>query len=199
MPSTELNILIEPLGPHHDREAFSCGVKFIDTFLKRKCLDAHELFKVRAYTARRPDNVKVLGYYTLSLTALKPEDTGPDEAHEKFGAWAVPFVYLGLLGVTEEACGEGIGSALMLDAFKRTLVIAQMAGTYGLMLDAINEEKAVWYADRGLIEFGRDDDGRVQMHVPLPTIREALSQGGITISDAEIGNMFGDLVSADAA
>jgi GNAT superfamily N-acetyltransferase len=131
MPDTETNILIEPLGPQHDREAFSCGVRYIDTFLKKKCLDAHEVFKVRAYAARRAEDNMVLGYYTLSLTALKPEDTGPEEAHEKFGTWAIPFVYLGLLGVSEHVSGKGIGSALMLDAFKRTIASRRWQGRTG--------------------------------------------------------------------
>jgi len=196
MPDERSNIVIEPLGPNHDRGAFSCGVNFIDHFLRKKCLEAHSRYKVRAYIARQADSDLVLGYYTLSLTALKPGDTSPEEAQEKFGAWAIPFVYLGLLGVTEDSAGQGIGSALMLDAFKRTAVISYVAGTYGLMLDAINEEKARWYADREFLDFGRDGEGRVQMHVPITTIHQSLAEGGVTVSRNDIDEMFRGLLAA---
>jgi hypothetical protein len=69
-----------------------------------------------------------------------------------------------------------------------------MAGTYGLMLDAIDDEKAAWYADRGLIEFGRSDDGRVQMYVPLDTMRQALADGGVAFASNDIVEMFGGLM-----
>ena len=162
--------------------------------MKKKCLDAHQKYKVRAYVARQINSKRVLGYYTLSLTALKPQDTSPDEAQEKFGTWAIPFVYLGLLGVDSDISGQGVGSALLVDALKRTVVIAHSAGTYGLMLDAINDEKAKWYAGRDFIAFGNDDEGRVQMHVPLPTIKASLKAGGVTISAKELQETFREML-----
>lgn len=173
MPYKE--IVIEPLGPTHDRGAFCCTVPFIQHFFRKKCLDAHDLYKVRAYVARASNCSEVLGFYTLSLTALKPSDTGPDEAHAKFGTWVVPFVYLGQIAAHKNHAGCGIGSALMLHAFERTLEIAEIAGTYGLMLDAIDEKTANWYEKLSFSAFDVEEDGRIKMHIPLSTIRLALT------------------------
>lgn len=140
---TGLKFSIQPLDQNHDRGAFQCGIRFIDRFLEKKSLEAHALYKSRVYVAAEAETNKVLGFYTLSLTALKPSDTTPEEAEQKFGTWAIPLVYLGQIAVrTEYQKGKGIGSALMLHAFERTLEIANIAGTYGLMLDAVDEERA---------------------------------------------------------
>lgn len=73
-------------------------------------------------------------------------DTSPAEAEEKYGTWAFPLVYLAQIGVRNEVQrGQGVGSAMMLDAFERTLTIADLAGTFGLMLDAIDDDRALWY------------------------------------------------------
>jgi hypothetical protein len=121
---------IEPLDRSHDRGDFCCGLHFIDRYVKKRCLEDHGLHKARAYVATEPDSAKVIGFYTLSLTALKPEDTSPEEAQEKFGTWAIPLVYLGQIGVhTPFQKGKGVGSAMMYHAFRQTLAIADIAGT----------------------------------------------------------------------
>lgn len=172
---SEIEVLIEPLGPQHDRGAFQCGERFIDNFFKKKCLDAHERYKARAYVARQPSDQRALGFYTLSLTSLSPQGTTPEDAQQKFGGWAVPFVYLGQIGVSKDTQGMHVGSALMLHAFERTLEIANIAGTFGLMLDAIDEERAKWYERLSFDRFDVEADGRIKMYCPIRTIAAALS------------------------
>ncbi len=175
MSDTAITINIEPLDQDHDRGVFCCGVKFIDHFIAKKCLDTHDRYKARVYVATEQGAKNVIGFYTLSLTAIKPQETSPEEAHEKFGAWVVPLVYLGQIGVHEAfQKGKGVGSALMLHAFERTLQIAEIAGTFGLALDAIDEERATWYEKIGFTRFDIEPDGRIKMLCPLTTIRAAL-------------------------
>lgn len=170
-----LPVEIGPLGPHHDRGDFLCGADFIDRFFAKRCLEAHGLYKVRAYVATEPGCTQALGFYTLSLASLKPDDTSPDEAHAKFGTWAIPLVYLGQIGVHRPfQNGRGIGSAMMYDAFERTLEIAELAGTFGLALDAIDEQRAEWYEGLAFQRFDVEQDGRIKMICPLSTIRAAL-------------------------
>ena len=173
---TELVFNIEPLDPSHDRGVFDCGVKFINRYLANRCLEDHTLHKARVYVAAEQPTNKVLGFYTLSLMSLRPDDTSPEEAEKKFGTWAVPLVYLGQIGVRNEhqrSCG--IGSALMYDAFRRTIAIAELAGTYGLALDAIDEDRAEWYERLSFERYGEEPDGRIKMACPLTVIKSALS------------------------
>jgi hypothetical protein len=171
-----LPISITPLGHTHDRGAFSCGQKFIDRYFEQKCLEDHDVHKVRVYVATEPESNLALGFYTLSLTALKAEETTPEDAQAKYGRWAIPLVYLGQIGVRKEYQKKnGIGSGLMLHAFERTLEIANLAGTYGLALDAVDEEVAQWYEDLAFERYDTEADGRVKMICHLNTIRQALA------------------------
>lgn len=174
---SELSIQIEPLGAQHDRGVFRCGVNFIDNFLQKKSIETHDLFKARVYVATINGGQQVAGFYTLSLTALQPTDTSPEDAQAKFRTWAIPLVYLGQIGVHEDYQRKcGIGSALMVHAFSQTVEIANMAGCFGLMLDAIDEERSQWYQRLGFQAFDTEADGRIKMICPLGTIRAALSQ-----------------------
>lgn len=174
MPDLIFNI--EPLDQEHDRGVFHCGVDFIDTYLAKRCIKDHARHKSRVYVAAEQDTNRVLGFYTLSLMSLRPEDSTPEEAQRKYGSWAIPLVYLGQIGVHEEfQKGRGIGSALMLHAFERTAEIANLAGTYGLALDAIDEERASWYEKRSFERYGSEKDGRVKMACPLTIIQKVLA------------------------
>lgn len=167
---------ISPLGPEYDRGAFCCGLEFIDRYVKKRCITDHDLHKARGYVATKPGSNVVVGFYTLSLTSLNPNDTTPEEAEEKFGSWAIPLVYLGQIGVQQEfQKGGRIGSAMMLHAFEQTLKIAELAGTYGMMLDAANEEVASWYEDWDFFRFDTESDGRIKMICSLTKIRAALN------------------------
>lgn len=171
----ELTIQIEPLDHTHDRGVFYCGVDFIDNYIAKRSLKDHERYKARVYIARAGDNEPVIGFYTLSLTSIRPDEASTEDAHAKFGKWAIPLVYLGQIGVHGEYRGQKvIGPALMLHAFERTLQIAEMAGTFGLSLDAIDEKRAQWYESIGFTRFDVEEDGRIKMLCPLTTIREAL-------------------------
>lgn len=171
----ELKIQIEPLDQTHDRGVFNCGVEFIDNYIAKRSLKDHERYKARVYIARPEDAAAVIGFYTLSLTSIRPNEASTEEAEAKFGKWAIPLVYLGQIGVHGDYRGQKtIGPALMLHAFERTLQIAEMAGTFGLSLDAIDEKRALWYESIGFKRFDEEADGRIKMLCPLTTIRQAL-------------------------
>lgn len=78
-----------------------------------------------------------------------------------------------MIGVHRDHDKQGIGRLLMLDAFNRTLVIAENAGTYGLTLDAVDEDVAGYYEAK--YDFERFADGGLEMFLPLGTMREALT------------------------
>ena len=76
MPETDSSRLkIEPFGPHHNRENFTCGVENFDRYfkiqakqdVKRKINGVFVLVDLHAPT-------EVIGYYTLCATALPHGD-----------------------------------------------------------------------------------------------------------------------------
>lgn len=128
---------------------------------------------IRAFVAVEGDDKTVLGYYYLCLTSYALGEVD-DQSDRKFSrVAAVPAVYLGMIGVHTEHEKCGIGRLLMRDAFRRTLIIANNAGTYGLTLDAVDEDVAKYYEEK--FDFQRFADGGLEMFLALGTIESALS------------------------
>ena len=116
----------------------------------------------------------MVGFYSLVVGALAPK-TIP-LLKRTYGNRGIPVVYLAALAVNTADSEQGIGTALMFDAFKKAASIADVAGVGCMSLDAVNEDRASWYARNLQFErFGFTPDGKVQMYIPMATILDALS------------------------
>lgn len=82
----------------------------------------------------------------------------------------IPAVYLAMIATDSSMQKQGIGTDLMLHAFRSTLEIADLAGTGCLTLTAVDEEKALWYEG---LSFQRLEPDSLDMYIPLGTVREA--------------------------
>ena len=171
MGNTSLAVRITPLEQHHVREAFCCSEPRINTFLIDRSLQDHQGYKVRVFVATVDDDPKVLGFYSLQLSALASGKI-MGKCKQKFGKRPIPAVYLSMVGVQEEYEGKKIGTQLMLHAFERTMTIADNAGTYCLYLDAVSEKRAAWYEQ---LQFTRIPSEPLVMYIPIQTIAAALA------------------------
>ena len=159
---------IEPLGPQHDRGAFCCGNGLIDAFCTEHALKDHEKGKVRVFVACPDATNEVVGFYSLCLSTLEPKTI----LNIGYGKRPIPAIYLAMVGVTKTHARKGLGTALMTDAFARTLQIVENAGAYCLWLDAVDEPTAEFYAG---LDFRRITEGQLRMYIAVQTIRDALS------------------------
>lgn len=150
MTAPEPALGIEALAPHHDREGFSCGVESLDRYLKvqagqdmrRKAKGVFVLVETE-----RPE--AVLGYYTLCATALAPGEV-PEAARRHVPRYpVVSATLLGRLAVSRQRRGEGLGSLLLADAVQRSYLSASTVGSCMLVVDAIDEPAAAFYASHG--------------------------------------------------
>lgn len=170
MSDGKLTVCIEPLDRAHDRGAFSCEEDRLTNFLKVNSRRDNEAYKVRVFVACEPESKKVLGFYSLVLTALVPEEVS-EEAREKFGrVKATPAIYLAMIARDGSMLRRGVGEQLMEDAFNRALLISEHAGAYAVALDALNERVAQIYEGYG---FERFIEGELKMFIPLKTLRIA--------------------------
>lgn len=110
-----------------------------------------------------------MGFYSLCASTLEANTIF---GLKKFGRKPIPAIYLAMVGVTKDHAGNGLGTYLMRDAFKRTLNVAENAGAYCLWLQAVDEEKAGFYERR---QFERITDGKLDMFIAINTIRDALT------------------------
>jgi len=123
---------------------------------------------VRVFVGCKPDSDEAVGFYSLVLTALVPEDVS-EVAREKFErVQAVPAIYLAMIGVHTDYQGRTIGEQLMRDAFSRGLLISEHAGAYAISLDALNEKVAEYYK---ALSFEPFTEGNLKMFLPLSLLR----------------------------
>ncbi|WP_051334342.1 GNAT family N-acetyltransferase [Bradyrhizobium sp. Ai1a-2] len=167
-----IEIEIQPLDSTHERGAFCCAsTKRIQNYCRNNARKDHDAYKVRVYVAVAPSTKRVLGFYSLTIKSLIPEDVS-EAAKEKFSrVSAVPAIYLAMIGVTDECAGGGIGKKLLAHAIARAVEVSEIAGAFALALDALDEEVAAFYSALGFELF---TTGELQMFLPLSVARESL-------------------------
>src|SRR5215216_3629642 len=98
---------IEPLGPQHDRAAFSCGVAALDRYLREQARQDMTRRVAAAFVlvGGRPD--EIAGYYTLAATGVLLTEL-PAEVAKRLPRYpVVPATLLGRLAVHERHRGRG--------------------------------------------------------------------------------------------
>jgi GNAT superfamily N-acetyltransferase len=146
----------EPLSSAHDASAFACGVPALDAWLRRcppsGAFVVHETGRVR-------------GLYTLAPGSVRARGDRP--------ARSLPILKLGRLAVNRPAQGQGLGTALVLDAFARTYIVSRRTPVAALVADPPPAARE-WLRGLGFLPLPGDASA---MFVALATI-EALVEGG---------------------
>lgn len=159
----------------HDRSAFSCGHGPIDNFLKSSLSDQIRAGMVAAYMATEEGDPAVLGFYTLGALAVRA-DVGP-------GSWTrarvadVPVIYIRAVAVRADRQGRGLGAALVIDALRRCLGIADRLGAAAVVLDALRDEwfdrRWAYYRRIGFQALG-DPDLPHRVFIPMADVSATL-------------------------
>lgn len=160
--------VIEPLGPKHDRAAFSCGVEILDAYLKKQA--GQDLKKRTAVTfVLTPDGTTVAGYYTLSQYSVQLDEI-PAAVAKKLPKYPmVPATLLGRLAVSSGFRGQGHGAALLMDALYRILQHSREVASAGVIVDAKDAAALAFYKKYGFLELPRVDR---RLLLPMGTVEQ---------------------------
>lgn len=142
--SGEIAVSIEPLEPHHDRAAFSCGIEDLDRYLQRQA--GQDLRKQVAAVFVLVENAspEILGFYTLSATSIRLSDI-PESTVKKLPRYPlVPAILLGRLAVDRKHRGKGYGELLLVDALRRCSTTKDI-GWAAMVVDAKDESAMKFY------------------------------------------------------
>lgn len=143
----------EPLGGEHDVSAFSCGKQVLDNWLKTRALSNHQ----RGFTAVMVvhEAGRVVAYYGLAPTAVVSSAL-PRSIRTGQPPNPIPCLLLAQLAVDQGWSGKGIGTALVQHALLRCVEAAQLIGGRALIVNAVDEEAALFWRRRGFIP-SKDD------------------------------------------
>ncbi|MGH9739491.1 MAG: GNAT family N-acetyltransferase [Candidatus Acidiferrales bacterium] len=143
--------VIEPLGPKHDRAAFSCGVQALDIYLQKQA--GQDLRKRAAVPfVITPDGGTIAGYYTLSQYAVQLDLVPPEVAKKLPRYPVVPATLFGRLAVSSAFRGQGLGAMLLMDALNRALAHGRELASTGIIVDAKDSAAFSLYKKYGFLE-----------------------------------------------
>lgn len=149
--ATAVGFRLEPLdATRHDRASFICGVDALDRYLRTQAAQdmrrkANAVFVLVALD----DPEQIVGYFTLAATALPPGDV-PPAAHRHLPSYPlVSATLIGRLAVTRSRQGQGVGARLLALALGKACDNASVIGSSMVVVDAIGESAAGFYAAHG--------------------------------------------------
>lgn len=93
---------------------------------------------------------RVAGYFSLTVGQVDTLDA-PERLRKGMGQYPLPVVILARLAVSVADRGRGVGSGLLQDAIRRTMLIAEQAGIRAMPAHPIDEEAARFYTRFGFI------------------------------------------------
>jgi ribosomal protein S18 acetylase RimI-like enzyme len=164
---------IEPLDRNtHDRAAFSCGNDKIDNFLKINAAGQQDQDITKAYVIVEPPSPRVLGFYAMNAHSIDATVV-PEALRKKLPKYPnFSAVYISVIGTQKDLQGKGIGSILLADALKRCIEIADKAGSFAVVLDALNDDAARLYRKIGFIDIPSEQHDR-RMMISMQAVRKS--------------------------
>lgn len=157
-------LTIERLSNHHDRSEFDCGVGELNVYLQ-KYANQHQRKGVgRTYVATEQNDERVLGYYTISANAVDF-----DTISENLARHPIPVALIGRLAVDISARGRGLGENLLLHGLRSAQRVAEIAGVYAVVVDALDQKAKSFYLKYGFKELA---DDHLHLYLPMRTINK---------------------------
>lgn len=90
----------------------------------------------------------MVGYYTLASSAVG-FDKVPPALRKRLPKYPVPVARIGELAVNISRKGQGLGSALLLDALERIANASEQMAVWAIVVDPIDQNAAAFYLHYG--------------------------------------------------
>jgi len=148
----------------HDRCRFDSGSAALDRYLREQVSQDIRRRVATCFVAVGNDS-RIAGYYTLS-TASVPLLELPESIRRKLPRYnSVPAIRMGRLAVDATFQGQGLGTALLINALKRATQSDIASAIF--FVDAKDDQAAIFYKKYGFIPFA---DTPLGLFLPLSTI-----------------------------
>jgi GNAT superfamily N-acetyltransferase len=139
VPSTPV---IVRLTSAHRTEEFDCGKPPLDIWLKAHALASQAAGTPRTFVIAEAN--RVVGYYSLTVSAVQPEDA-PVRVREGQGGYPISVFLLARLAVDGSVQGRGLGALLLRDALFRCVRASEDVGARAVLVHAIDEDARTFY------------------------------------------------------
>jgi predicted GNAT family N-acyltransferase len=149
-PSGDLRVVL--LDEQHDRSSFTCGVESLDRYLKTQAgQDVRRKANAVFVLSEVGKPTSILSYYTLCAMAVFHGDV-PETARKHTPRYPlVSATLIGRLAVAKERQGQRLGAVLLADALQRAFKSAGTVGSSMVVVDALDDPAAGFYAAHGFV------------------------------------------------
>jgi ribosomal protein S18 acetylase RimI-like enzyme len=146
------DLCVAVLSDVHDRNGFTCGVESLDRYLRTQAgQDVRRKANAVFVLSRQAAPDRVLGYYTLCAMAISHGEV-PEMARKHIPRYPlVSCTLIGRLAVASSHQGQRLGSILLADALQHAFDSAGTVGSSMVVVDALNEASAGFYAAHGFV------------------------------------------------
>lgn len=160
---------ISKLDNTFDVQAFGCGVKSLDDFIRESALSHQQTGLSKTWICHRQGSVSVDGYYTLTPHTVSKREF-PQELVLDFPHYPVPGILLAKMAVRTELQKTGLSKFLMDSVFRNVISQSADVAYYALFVDALTDDLVPYYEKFGFIKFARIPR---KLYFSLKTIKEA--------------------------
>jgi predicted N-acetyltransferase YhbS len=115
----------------------------------------------------------VLGYFTLAMASV-PREAFSKKYVRGLPPFELPLMLLARLAVDRRFAGRGLGHALISEAFRIGLRVADEVGCRCIVTDAYRD-RIGWYSKYGFVPIeGGAESGPLRLFLDIRTVRAAL-------------------------
>jgi GNAT superfamily N-acetyltransferase len=172
--ASQLEFFSEPLGPQHDRAAFSCEVEPLDRYLKQQAnQDLRKDLSVTYVLVQAENSSRITGYYTVCSDTISLNDLPPELVKKlRLPRYdTIPATLIGRLARDVSYKGKGVGELLLTYALKLAWETSQRVASWAVTVDSKDEKARRFYLDFGFIPFA---DTEKRLYLPMRTIEQSI-------------------------
>lgn len=160
-----IGYVCEPLGNHHDREHFDCGLSVLNDYLAKYAKqDVKRKASAVFVLVNRDDPKRILGFYTLCATSVELSEL-PEEVTKKLPRYPeIPAILIGRLA--RDMNSPEVGQLLLADAIARCVRVASEIAASLIVVDSKGDAATRFYAQFGFISLPKLPD---RMFLPMQT------------------------------
>jgi predicted GNAT family N-acyltransferase len=162
---------VEPLEPHHQVDRFECGRDQLDRWLRAYAGQGQRRDTARTFVVCRQGETEVVGYYTLVASQVEQSRATDDVQRETSEHFPIPVCLIARLAVDRSEQDIGLGRSLLLDALQRTERASRSVAMRAVLVHALDEEAAAFYARFGFMPAGTEP---LTLMVPLEAVCRTL-------------------------
>lgn len=127
--------------------SFSCGVPLIDTWARERAVSAVKHGTAVPYVSFRVEG-EIAGFYTLSAYSIG-RDGVPGGWLRRNTPNRIPAILIGMLGVSRQFQGKGLGWKLLHDAVTRSGGISRQLGSRAIIVEPYDDSARSFYEHFG--------------------------------------------------